>query len=151
METCKNNCRDTTRQTYRVAYKRIKASLGWRKLSSLNLIVMQQAINDLKSDASRKDTKKLLADMLNKVVDSNLLHKNVEKQLNAVVSKDNKPDEPRVLTIKETDLFLEAASHYRYFNAFSLALETGMRIGKIIGLKWSDIDFANRTIYVNRT
>ena len=134
METCKNNCRDTTRQTYRVTYNRIKASLGWRKLSGLNLIVMQQAINELKSDASRKDTKKLLVDMLNKAVDSDLLHKNVAKQINTVVSKDSKPEEPRVLTIEETDLFLEAASHYRYFNAFSLALETGMRIGEIIGL-----------------
>ena len=151
METCKNNCRDTTRQTYRVTYSRIKVSLGWRKLSSLNLIIMQQALNELKSDASRKDTKKLLVDLLNKAVDSDLLHKNVAKQLNTVVSKDYKPDEPRVLTIEETDLFLEAASHYRYFNAFSLALETGMRIGEIIGLKWSDIDFANRTVYVNRT
>ena len=151
MNTCKNNCRDTTRQTYRVTYNRIKASLGWRKLSGLNLIVMQQAINELKSDASRKDTKKLLVDMLNKAVDSDLLHKNVAKQINTVVSKDSKPEEPRVLTIEETDLFLEAASHYRYFNVFSLALETGMRIGELIGLKWSDIDFANRTIYVNRT
>ena len=26
-----------------------------------------------------------------------------------------------------------------------------MRIGEIIGLKWSDIDFLNQTIYVNRT
>ena len=26
-----------------------------------------------------------------------------------------------------------------------------MRIGEIIGLKWADIDFMNRTIYVNRT
>ena len=151
METCKNNCRDTTRQTYRVSYNRIKASLGWRKLSGLNLIVMQQAINELKSDAARKETKKLLVDMLNKAVDSDLIHKNVAKQINTIVSKDSKAEEPRVLTIEETDLFLEAASHYRYFNAFSLALETGMRIGELIGLKWSDVDFANRTIYVNRT
>ena len=151
METCKNNCRDTTRQTYRVSYNRIKESLGWRKLSGLNLIVMQQAINELKSDASRKDTKKLLVDMLNKAVDSDLLHKNVAKQINTVVSKDSKPEEPRVLTIEETDLFLEAASHYRYFNAFSLALETGMRIGEIIGLKWSDIDFKKRILKVERS
>ena len=102
METCKNNCRDTTRQTYRVSYNRIRESLGWRKLSGLNLIVMQQAINDLKSDASRKDTKKLLVDMLNKAVDYDLLHKNVTKQINTVVSKDSKPEEPRVLTIAET-------------------------------------------------
>lgn len=28
---------------------------------------------------------------------------------------------------------------------------TGMRIGELLGLKWSDIDFENRTIYGNRT
>ena len=151
MNTCKNNCRDTTRQTYRVIYNRVKDSLGWRKLSGLNLIVMQQAINELRTDASRKETKKVLVDMLNKAVDSDLLHKNIARQINTVVTKDSTPEEPRVLTIDETESFLEAASHYRYFSVFSLALETGMRIGELIGLKWSDVDFANRTIYVNRT
>lgn len=34
-----------------------------------------------------------------------------------------------MLTIEETEWFLEAASYYRYFNEFGLALETGMRIG----------------------
>ena len=84
--------------------------------------------------------------MLNKAIDSDLLHKNVAKQINTVVTKDSTPEEPRVLTIEETEWFLEVASYYRYFNEFSLALETGMRIGEIIGLKWSDIDYANRTI-----
>ena len=57
MKTCKNNCRDTIRQTYRVSYNRIRESFRWRKLSGLNLIVMQQAINELKSDVSQKATK----------------------------------------------------------------------------------------------
>ena len=151
MDTCKNNCRDSSRQNYRVSYNRIRNSLGWRKLNGLNLIVLQQAFNELKSDALRRDTKKTLVDMLNKAIDSDLLHKNAAKQINTIVTKDSKPEEQRVLKLEETDLFLEAASHYRYFNEFSLALETGMRIGEIIGLKWSDIDFANRTIYVKRT
>lgn len=151
MDTCKKNCRDSTRQNYRVSYNRIKASLGWRKLSSLNLIVMQQAFNELKTDASRKDSKRILIDMFNKAIDADLLNKNIAKQINTVVTKDGRPEEPRVLTLEETDLFLEAASHYRNFNEFSLALETGMRIGEILGLQWSDIDFENQTIYVNRT
>ena len=95
----------------------------------------------MKSDASRRDTKKTLLDMLNKAIDSDLLHKNAAKQINTIVTKDNKPKEPRVLTLEDPDLVLEAASHYRHFNEFSLALETGMRIGEIIGLKWLDIDF----------
>lgn len=151
METCKKNCRDSTRQNYRASYNRIRASLGWRKLSSLNLIVLQQVFNELKTDASRKDSKCILVDMFNKAVDTELLHKNIAMQINTVVTKDGKPEEPRVLTIEETDLFLEAASHDRYFNEFSLALETGMRIGEILGLKWSDVDFENQNIYIRQS
>lgn len=155
--TCKGNCRDTSRGTYRTSYNRIKEELGWRKLSGLNLIILQQAFNNLKTDASRKDTKKTLVDMLNKAIDSDLLYKNVAKQINTVMSKDEdleddeNPKEKRVLTLEEADLFLEVSSHYRYFNEFNLALETGMRIGEILGLKISDLDFKNRSIYVKRT
>lgn len=144
MDTCKKNCRDSTRQNYRVSYNRIKASLGWRKLSGLNLIVMQQAFNELKTDASRKDSKRILIDMFNKAIAADLLNKNIAKQIDTVVTKDGKPEEPRVLTLEETDWFLEAASHYRNFNEFSLALETGMRIGEILGLKWSGIEGKGR-------
>lgn len=151
METCKKNCRDTTRQNYTMSYNRIRGSLGWRKLSSLNLIILQQAFNELKTDASRKDSKRILIDMYNKAMDADLVLKNIAMQINTVVTKDGNPEEPRVLTESETGLFLEFAEKYRYFNEFSLALETGMRIGEILGLKWSDIDFEHRAIYVNRT
>ena len=151
ISTCKSNCRDSSRETYRTSYNRIKDSLGWRKLSRLNLIIMQQAFNELKSDASRKETKKILVDMFDKAVLSDLLQKNIAKQINAIQEADEDFEEPRVLTFEETDLFMEVASRYRYFNEFCLALETGMRIGEILGLKISDLDFKNRTIYVNRT
>lgn len=32
-----------------------------------------------------------------------------------------------------------------------MALQTGLRIGEICGLKWEDIDFENNTLSVNRT
>ena len=32
-----------------------------------------------------------------------------------------------------------------------LALYTGLRIGEVCGLKWSDIDFENKMLHVNRT
>lgn len=151
METCKKNCRETTRASYTNSYKRIKNSLGWRKLNSINLIVMQQAFNELNTDMSRKDTKRILVDMYNKAIDADLVLKNIPMQVNTVVNKDSNTEEPRVLTIEETDIFLSFAEGYRYYNAFCLALETGMRIGEIIGLKWSDIDFEHMVIYVNRT
>lgn len=150
LDTCKSNCRDSTKQCYRVRYNRIKEELGWRKLTSLNLILLQRVFNDLGSDKSRKDTKITLVDMLNKAVDSELLSKNIAKQINTVVSP-TKKEEQRVLTKKETDLFLKYAKGTFYYNLYVLALETGMRVGELLGLQWSDINFDKKYLLVSHT
>ena len=50
MNTCKRNCRNSTKESYAIHYRRIQKQLGWRKLTKLNLIVIQQAINELRTD-----------------------------------------------------------------------------------------------------
>lgn len=150
MDTCKRNCRNSTKGSYITHYNRIKGELGWRKLTSLNLIIMQRAFNTLKTDNTRKNSKKILVDMLDKAVDTNLIVKNSARQINTVTSKEKKK-ERRVLTIKETSLFLEQAKGTFYENLFILALETGLRIGELSGLQWEDIDFEKKTLYVRHT
>ena len=44
MNTCKKNCRNSTKESYATHYKRIQKELGWRKLTSLNLIIMQNVL-----------------------------------------------------------------------------------------------------------
>ena len=117
LNTCKKNCRSSTKGSYITHYKRIQEELGWRKLTSLNLIIMQEAINKLDTDNARKNSKKILVDMLNKAVDTDLLIKNVAKQLNTVITKEEK-QERRVLTVRETDIFLEKAKGTFYYNLF---------------------------------
>ena len=86
MNTCKKNCRSSTKETYAGHYRRIQKELGWIKLTNLNLIVLQQVFNELRSDNERKNSKKILADMLEKAIDAELLIKNVAKQINTRVS-----------------------------------------------------------------
>ena len=150
MNTCKKNCRNSTKESYATHYKRIQKELGWRRLTSLNLIIMQNALNGLVSDNARKNTKKILVDMLEKAIDSDLLTKNVAKQLNTVISKEDKK-ERRVLTVSEAELFLGEAQKSFYYNLFVLALETGMRIGELCGIQWQDIDFEKKVLYVRHT
>lgn len=150
LKTCKSNCRDSTKEAYAINYNRVKSDLGWRKITSLNLIIMQNAINKLCSDNARKNSKKILVDMLNKAIDTNLLTKNYAKQINTILTKEVKK-EKRVLSISETDLFLKEAEGTYYYNLYVLALQTGMRIGELAGLQWNDIDFENKILYVNRT
>lgn len=77
--------------------------------------------------------------MLNKAVDTDLLIKNVAKQINTVISKEEK-QERRVLTIRETDIFLENAKGTFYYNLFVLVLETGLRVGELCALQWEDVN-----------
>ena len=150
LNTCKKNCRNSSKESYATHYKRIKEDLGWRKLVSLNLVNMQEAINKLKSDNERSNSKKVLVDMLNKAMDSDLITKNVAKQINTIITKDDKR-EKRVLTRNETEKFLAMADGRFYYNLFVLALETGMRVGELCGLQWSDVDLKNKAIYVQHT
>ncbi len=150
LSTCKKNCRNSTKESYATHYKRIKDDLGWRKLSKLNLINMQEAINKLNSDNERMNSKKILVDMLNKALDSDLIVKNVAKQINTIITKEEKK-EKRVLTREETETFLSTAEGLFYYNLFELALETGMRIGELCALQWSDVDLKGKSINVQHT
>lgn len=150
LNTCKKNCRDSTKGAYTTHYKRIQNKLGWRKLTSLNLIIMQEAINELNTDNARKNSKKILVDMLSKAVDTDLITKNLAKQINTVISKEEKK-ERRVLTISETHEFLGKANNTFYYNLFVLALETGLRIGELCGLMWEDVDFKKQVLQVRHT
>ncbi|WP_080996791.1 site-specific integrase [Neomoorella thermoacetica] len=52
---------------------------------------------------------------------------------------------------KKLNTFLQSAKEYRYFPVFWLALYTGMRIGEILALRWTDVDLSKKIIYVRRT
>ncbi len=57
----------------------------------------------------------------------------------------------RFLTLEEQDKFLKAAEGTSNYYQFALILQTGLRTGEMIGLKWEDIDFRKRIISINRT
>ena len=60
-------------------------------------------------------------------------------------------EDTRCLTKKEQELFLKEAKSHRYYEAFAFVLQTGLRYGELTGLKWSDIDFENRIMKIQRS
>jgi len=57
----------------------------------------------------------------------------------------------QALSIKDQAKLVKEISTSQKFFSIMLALQTGLRIGEICGLKWEDIDFENNTLGVNRT
>lgn len=150
ISTCKRNCRDTTKRTYTIQYNRIRERLGWRKLSQLNLIILQDAFNELATDNMRCDCKGLLVDILNRAVESELLVKNIAVGINPIINNEEK-EEKRVLSDKEIEVLLDISKGGQLYPFFVVALGTGMRVGEILGLTWDCVDFNNGVIEVKKT
>ena len=55
------------------------------------------------------------------------------------------------MTKKEMEFFLSQAEGTFYYNLYVVALETGLRIGELMGLQWSDIDFNKKVMRVRRS
>ena len=57
----------------------------------------------------------------------------------------------RVLTPDEINALIDAESGPKYKILFQLAIFSGARQGEILGLKWSDVDWENSQIHIQRT
>jgi integrase len=61
------------------------------------------------------------------------------------------PPEMQTLMAAQTRKLLEAAKGERLEALYVLAVQTGMRLGELLALKWQDIDLENATVGVRRT
>jgi integrase len=53
-------------------------------------------------------------------------------------------------TAEETKTFLKKAKNDKWYTAFLIALETGMRPEEYLGLQWADVDFERGNVTVRR-
>ena len=57
----------------------------------------------------------------------------------------------RVLNPEKINSLLEATQNHKYRTIFRLAIMSGARQGELLGLKWSDVDWENNQIHIQRT
>lgn len=97
---------------------------------------------------TRNKVKILLADIFNKAMVNDLVKKNPAKGISI---KRNEKVDRRVLTQEEQTAFFDSSKGTFYDNLFVVAVSTGMRIGELAALRWSDIDWDQKLIHVTRT
>lgn len=106
-----------------------KAGMG--KLSSKTVILIHMIINSAIKQAMRSGI--LTCNVAERVT----LPKKVRKEIHP-------------MSKGQIHQFLAAIANDRMFAAYYLLLATGMRRGELLGLKWSDIDFNNKCLRINR-
>ena len=97
----------------------------------------------------------LLQNVFNKAMLLGIIDKNpFSIKGNIIKPRSQKPDKKiDALTVEEQKIFMQqlAKKDYKYKDVFYVLIETGMRIGEVLALKRSDIDFNNNIIHVRRT
>ena len=83
-------------------------------------------------------------------VENNLIYKNpVTKSVKYNIGKESK--KVRALTIEEQKKFLEVSKNTSNYNQYAFILQTELRTGELIGLKWTDINFEKKELTIRRS
>ena len=149
-----NNIRYNTRRNYNDRYVRnIKPYIGDMLIRDVKPIHCQNILNQMASTYSNaviKHSRLVMWMMFDSVVENEMLSRNpITKNIKCTSGRKSK--EMRALTIEEQKLFLETVKNTSNYNQYALILQTGLRTGEMIGLKWSDVDFKNHILHIRRT
>ena len=127
--------------------------LGDRRLIDITNIDIQNVINKMRDEGKANST---MRDALGRMRDCMESAKNnmiipINPCFEIKAPWENKQVERRFLSKEEQNKFLKAVDHNWYKEMFYIMFLTGMRIGEVGGLMWSDIDFENKCIHINRS
>lgn len=151
----KQTVRPNTVRNYTERYERnIKKVIGSKLLTEVKPVHCQKIFSDMAEEGYKTttiyQTRIALFNMLEFARENDVIITNPCKK--SVKSDMGKPSEKKeALTIEVHKKFLDAVIGYSYENQYRFILQTGLRTGELIGLKWSDIDFENRTMKIERT
>ncbi|MEG6586711.1 tyrosine-type recombinase/integrase [Dendrosporobacter sp. 1207_IL3150] len=157
----------------------IQPRLGHISIAKIKAPDVQKVLNDLLLNGGREGTglststvratRRYLSMALDKAIQVGVLSRNVVK---ATTPPRLVKDEIKPFTEEQANKLIAVAREGEYFYfgvkqrkkntpdheyhkamaymVVSVALSTGMRLGEVFGLKWSDINFVTKTIYVQR-
>ena len=134
----------------------VGTKLGKTKLSELRAVDFQRYFNDLSANGTSPSTlatvKKFLTCCMNGAVEHEYVVKNYcsAAKLPKQEKRDKEEEDIDFFTREEQEAFLKAIRGHKFELAFKLNLGTGLRLGELIALKWTDIDFINGTLSVNK-
>lgn len=147
--------RPNTVRNYRERYeKNIGPVIGKMKLKDVKPFACQQIMNQMAEEGYTSSTiyqaRIALFNMLEYAVQNDVIIKNpCNKTVKANIGKEASKKE--ALTIDQQKRFVNGIKGNAYENQYTFLLQTGLRTGEMVGLRWSDIDFEAKALHVNQT
>ena len=152
LKNYKINILNTSKANIYYYYQHIrKSQIGNMRIDKINSLMIQNVINSIENYPSRRKAFTVIHDMYNRAVKLKIIKENIVDDV-VVNTEDKIPANERVLNDNEVELVRQySVPNYTINKYIIIALNTGMRCGEILGLRWGDIDFENGVIHVRHT
>lgn len=148
------------------SYDRVEQSLRYQvfptignmKLRSLSADDIQFMVNNAVSNSSYSTAKKAYNNInscLNLAVEKGLIDKNPASAVVLPRKRENKDissyteEQIKLIVNEAASIYKNGKFRYRYGYAIILMLNTGMRLGEALYLKWKDVNLDKRYIYIH--
>lgn len=151
----KRTVRPNTVRNYTERYQHnIKPLIGDKMLTTINSIHCQAIMNKMADNGYKSTTiyqaRITLYNMLEYAYQSEVIVKNpCTKMVKYDIGKET--TKKSAITIENQIKFLKIIAGSSYEYQFKFMLQTGLRTGEMIALKWSDVDFDKRLLTIERT
>ncbi len=157
----KLNLKDTTRASYLYMYDHfVRGTFGRRKLVEVRFTDVKKFYYSLITEkgfrpATVDNVHTLLHPAFQLAVREGIISTNPTEGMLAEVKRSHLwvVEKRRALTVEEQKAFMnylfENHCYQGWKTVLTVLIGTGMRIGECLGLRWSDIDFKERTIDIN--
>lgn len=130
----------------------VKPHLGGVALSKLAPAHVQGLLGALEREGVSPRLRQMVRSVLNVALKQAVRLEIIRRNPVAAVDRPRAPKpEIRPLNVAECRKLLETAKGDRLEALYVVALSTGLRQGEILGLRWGDVDLAERALQVRRT
>jgi integrase len=154
----------TVKQSTYVSYEgyvrlHINPALGDIKLTALTMEQIQRFFNQKSKSSKKKDglapkTLKNIYNMFHAALDQAVINRKIIRNPILGVKLPKVPErEMRVLTPEEQTKLHAAVMDTKELHAYGIifAMNTGVRLGELLGLQWKDVNIQKHTIKIRRT
>jgi Site-specific recombinase XerD len=157
----KYELKQSTRTNYLYMYKNyISEKIGIKKIAKIKYSDIKAFYNSLLQEREFKpNSMEIINTILHPVftlaIRDGYIRTNPTDGVMSEIKKSHSWEKPKrhALSIAEQEAFInyiaESDVYKHWLPLFTVLLGTGCRIGEVIGLRWKDCDFENRTISIN--
>jgi integrase len=160
LELKKHNVRQSSWEMYEGHLKNHFQTINPIKLNRITTGTVEKFISEKQKDEMNITTLRKLIVTFNQVMSYGVRHRYIDynpvrdaERPKRKRAKHNGLDDSAIQVLAPADInaLLGTVTNCKYKTLFTLAIFSGARQGELLGLKWSDVDWENNQIHIQRT